>query len=268
MMYHLVLYDFRFGSKQLVFFYKAKIQSSIDSKGYLLEFIGFSYIECFLLVYVVIGSIFSIFTIFNESLKFVRTEKIDKKSEYERLQEKYPETKRKYIEKKLLFIRLKSKLHMVVIKPNIFQIASNPILNLIIALCNFVVLLIVLIIRIFMTWKINNIDQDSPEYVNLLSLANQINILVNYDAINMFLIFFSLFYYTAQSTDSLRRISRFFSTISTHIAILLLFIGFGVFSFGLAFFYFNDQYMNHFNSFPSTLVSIYSLSFGMKIWIY
>jgi hypothetical protein len=133
-----------------------------------------------------IGCILSILLVMVESFDLVKG-KLDKEEQYERL-ERINQELVGIVEKKVVFFPLGKKSTLLFIKPNFFQFTT---------LLNFITLLIVIMIRFGRVANLSKINLESDEYINLINkIASSKNITL-IDAMNTFLIFFSLFYYTA-----------------------------------------------------------------------
>ena len=142
--------------------------------------------ELFLIIYMGIGCILSILLVMVESFDLVKG-KLDKEEQYERL-ERINQELVGIVEKKVVFFPLGKKSTLLFIKPNFFQFTT---------LLNFITLLIVIMIRFGRVANLSKINLESDEYINLINkIASSKNITL-IDAMNTFLIFFSLFYYTA-----------------------------------------------------------------------
>jgi hypothetical protein len=110
--------------------------------------------------------------------------------------------------------------------------------------------------------KINNIDLDTDEYVNLIDIHESSLKLSYIDSINVFWILFMLFYYTSNLHESLKTYAQFFSNMMSYAwEISFLFCFFiGVFS--VALFVYFDQRVEEWNNFSGLVVNAFSLASG------
>lgn len=113
-----------------------------------------------------------------------------------------------------------------------------------------------------MTNRISKTNLNSNEYVNLVTIAAKSKNLTVFDGLNLFLIFFSLFYYTAQSNKTLYKIAIFFVKISKQMFNQMILLFFFIFVFAVSLFAFFEQRSEDLNDFSSVIISSYSLSFG------
>lgn len=112
------------------------------------------------------------------------------------------------------------------------------------------------------TQQVNQIDIESSEYINLLNTTTEIQYLTFLDAINMFLTFFSLFYYTAQTSESLHKLSIFFVTVGKEILNTMLILSYLILVFSVALFVQLEQRIKEVNNFSTVIVNTLSLSLG------
>ena len=185
------------------------------------------------MVYMAIGCVVSVFLVIYESV-FLISGKFREDEFFSKIQKNYPDIAGQ-LEKRISIFKISSKSTIIFVKPNYFQISSK-IKNNFLAFFNFIVLFWVLLVRYNTLKKLISIDADSPTYVNLSSTFDGLKILGVVDGINSFFIFFSLFYYSAQSFKTLYKIAIFFVKISKKIFWLIVLLFFGLIVFAVCFF--------------------------------
>jgi Polycystin cation channel len=218
----------------------------------------FSLFGFILLVYMLLGCVLSLLIVFKEILITVNLTNEQDILEY--LVAINPDLRENTAKKVKIWIKKQKKMSRVLIYPNFFQIISRHVYD--IAILNFIVLFITLIMRVIIAKQISDISYTSSDYVNVLTPISTLNIMKIVDGINIILIFFSLFYYSSLTSPTLRKISAFFIEISHQIINLSFLFIFMLFVFAVLFHSFYEKSSPLFNDFSNSFISTMNLSMG------